>query len=190
MTVDFMRTTIPGYDGPQDSVPDFEGHGLLMCKVCHSRPVKEYGGRGPKPTKCDSCSSTKSTTKVRGKSAELAGRATAVLMQLNGFVALGLAVMQLHLTAGKFREEVTKETFEDTIYNALILDPELCEYICRGGVKSGKVALFVGYGMVLATVFPTAVLELREKAEDRKERKAQREAEERMQMNAEPVWTT
>jgi hypothetical protein len=111
-------------------------------------------------------------------------------MQLNGFVALGLAVMQLHLTAGKFREEVTKETFEDTIYNALILDPELCEYICRGGVKSGKVALIIGYGMVLATVFPTAVLELREKAEDRKERKAQREAEERMQMNAEPVWTT
>lgn len=190
MSLDFIRTTIPGYENPTDEIPDFPG--IDLCKTCHARPVKQYGGRGPRPTKCEECtgkpSSTGTSTRVKGKNAALAAQATTALMQLNNFVALGLLLAQLHQTSAKFREEVSKDAFEDQIYNALLLDPELCEWICRGGVKSGKIALTIAYGMIGASVFPTALMELREKKADREAREAEREEEERRNLNAEPVW--
>lgn len=190
MSIDFQTTTIPGYDSP-DEIPDFDG--ITMCSTCHAAPVKKYGGRGPRPTKCDGCSQTKTSggsPKVKGKNAALAAQATAALMQLNNFVALGIMLMQLQDTARKFREEVSRESFEDTVFNALILDPELCAWICRGGVKSGKIALLIGYGMVGAAVAPVAIAEVRRKKREREEAEEEAEREERRNLQAQPVWET
>lgn len=190
MSIDFQTTTIPGYEVP-DQIPDFAD--VDMCKNCHARPVKKYGGRGPRPTKCEDCSGTSSSggsPKVKGKNAALASQATAALMQLNNFVALGLMLMQMQRTATKFREEAAREMFEDSVYNALVLDPELCAWICRGGVKSGKIALLIAYGLLGASVVPTAMVELREKKADREAQRAEEEAEERRNLNAQPVWQT
>jgi hypothetical protein len=185
MSITFEPTTIPGY-GPPDEIPDFPEYGIKQCEKCHARPKKTYGGRGPRPKFCDECTGAKSgstTSKAKGKDAVLAGKATAALMTLHGFAALGLAVAQLPHTAAKFREEFTRESFEDTVYNALLLDPELCAWICRGGVKSGKIALVIGYLLAGAAVAPTLVVELRDK-------KDARIAAEEEALQAEPVWHT
>jgi hypothetical protein len=193
MSIDFQSTTIPGYDMPPDQIPDFGD--MEMCEKCHAAPKVRYGGRGPKPKYCEDCKGTSKgtsapSTRVKGKNAALAAQATAALMTLNGFVALGLTLAQLHNTSGKFREEASRESFEDSVYNALLLDPELCAWICRGGIKSGKIALFIAYGLLGASVVPTAIVELREKKADRETRQAEEEEEERRNLNARPVWQT
>lgn len=194
MSIDFQATTIPGYTVP-DEVPDFAEYGVEQCEKCHSRPKKAYGGRGPRPKFCDECASTKTSgstgsPKVKGKNAALAAQATTALMTLNGFMALGLVIAQLPQTAAKAREEFTRESFEDTIYNALLLDPELSAWICRGGVKSGKVALIIGYLLAGAAVAPTLLVELREKKADRLYAEEQAAREEARNLNAQPVWQT
>lgn len=191
MSIDFQTTVIPGYE-PPDEIPDFDG--VEMCEKCHARPKARYGGRGPRPKFCEDCKgargSTGGTPKVKGKNALLASQATAALMQLNNFVALGLMLMQMQMTAGKFREETSREAFEDSVYNALVLDPELSAWICRGGVKSGKIALLIAYGLPIAAIIPTAMVELREKKADREARKVEEEEEERRNLDARPVWQT
>jgi hypothetical protein len=111
-------------------------------------------------------------------------------MTLNGFAALGLAVAQLPISSAKFRDEFTRESFEDTIYNALLLDPELCAWICRGGVKSGKIALLIGYLLAGAAVAPTILVELREKKAERLAAEEEAERDAARDLNAEPVWQT
>lgn len=189
MSLDFQTTSIPGYG--TDEIPDFDG--IEMCEKCHAEPKLPYGGRGPRPKLGANCKGQSSgsgggSPKVKGKNAALAQQATAALMQLNNFAALGMMLMQLHDTASKFRVESTRESFEDSVYNALLLDPELCAWICRGGVKSGKIALLIAYGMLGASVIPTAVVEIREKKAERERRQAEQEAEERRNLDATPIW--
>jgi hypothetical protein len=194
MSIVFETTTIPGY-GPPDAVPDFPEYGVEQCERCHARPKKTYSGRGPRPKFCDDCASSGKTAgssapKVKGKNAALAAQATQSLMTLNGFMALGLTIAQLPSTSAKFREEFTRESFEDTIYNALLLDPELCAFICRGGVKSGKIALIIGYALASAAVAPTLMVELRDKKADRLAREEEEARDEARNLNAQPVWQT
>jgi hypothetical protein len=197
MSLTFDRTTIPGYStsDPRDEVPDFPEYGVEQCERCHAEPKLPYGGRGPRPKLGANCKAASggnngSSPKVKGKNAALAAQATTALMTLNGFMALGLVIAQLPSTSAKFREEFTRESFEDTVYNALLLDPELCAFICRGGVKSGKIALIIGYALAGAAVAPTLMVELREKKADRMAAEEEAEQEARQTLNAEQVWQT
>lgn len=161
-------------DLPRDSVP-VTSEVEYPCKNC-GREAGPYGGRGRKPTVCVDCkpkrNGNKSAVKVNGTTANLAAQATQVLCQLNGFMAMGLAAMRMFGTAGAIG--AYDETFREQAYNALLVDPELCKYLLRGGAKSGKVALVAAYGMMAVNVAPVAMEEMKEL---RAQREARREQE-------------
>jgi hypothetical protein len=94
------------------------------------------------------------------RSEKLARQATAVLMQVNGFIIMGAILASMMETAGKLTERTP--VFEDQIYNALVLDPAMCEQILKTGVKSGKVMLLIAIVTHAVAVMPTAVVEFKE----------------------------
>jgi hypothetical protein len=158
---------------PSDSVPELEEI-EYPCKVC-GREAGPYGGRGPKPRLCPEHKKvTKgSTPKVTGTVASQAAQATAVLVQLNGIIAIGAMALGLNATASSIAG--ANDVFEQQAYQALLTDPDLCKLILKGGVKSGKVALGIAYAGMGVSVVPTALMELKEK---KAERLAAKEAEE------------
>lgn len=161
MTLAFADVEIP----QTDSIPELDDGGIeYPCSVC-GKEAGPYGGRGPKPSKCPdhkrTNSKARSAQKVTGAASSLAAQATEVLAQINGFMVLGAMVTGLPQTAGAIAGHDTD--FREQVYAALVVDPELCKYILRAGVKSGKVALFMAYAMMGVAVLPTAVVELREK---------------------------
>jgi hypothetical protein len=160
---------------PPDSTPPLTD-AEYPCRVC-GREAGPYGGRGPKPKYCpEHKKGTKAavrSAKVTGAPANLAAQATGVLVQLNGMLAIGAMAMGLNGTASAIAQ--ANPNFEEQAYQALLTDQDLCKLILKGGVKSAKLSLGIAYVGMGTAVIPTAVMELKEKKE---ERDAKREAEE------------
>lgn len=156
-------------DIPMDTAPELSDV-EYPCQVC-GREAGPYGGRGRKPTRCDEHKKNPvKAGRVTGKSADLANQATAVLVQVNGLLAMGCMATGLFKTASAIGQ--VNPTFEEQARAALMTDPDLCRLILKTGAKSAKFSLGLAYvGMGIA-VGPVAAMELREKATARAERKA------------------
>lgn len=168
--MNFVTATIPD-DIPTDSVPELSDV-EYPCRVC-GKESGPYGGRGRKPVTCEEHRKSKPTgnLKVSGAPDALAKQATAVLVQINGMVALASMGMSLFKTAHAISE--ANPTFEQQAYQALLTDQELCKLILKSGAKSAKLSLAIAYGGLGMAVLPTAVIELKEKKEARAARKAE-----------------
>ena len=151
MTMTLEPTQVP--DGTEDDAPDVDSpgydseapYGYTKSGRIRKRPIgtRTTIGGGP------------------ARSERLARQATAVIVQLNGYTVLGVLAMGMTNTASALAER--QPTFEDNVYNALVLDPALCAIILKAGVKSGKVMLLIAIiGQGLA-VMPTAITEYRER---------------------------
>jgi len=184
MNFDFVDGDIPKDEIPPDVT------GTDLCEKCGLRPKAPYGGRGPRTRLCVECKPGRATaTRMGGKNAALAAQATQALMQLNNFATLGLMMAQLGKTARKWSTEIEEESFRQSLYDALLLDPELCRWICRGGVKSGKIALLICYGMLFASVAPTAIAEVKERREEKEKEQEQASKEDTHVIETQPVWS-
>ena len=142
--------------------------GMDECSVpgCSS-PVKERtGGRGRPPTKCVEHTG-KSTTgaraaSVRGdKDTQLAGKAARVLAQSHAMMGLGIRLLGLPETAGALSDG--EAGFIEAATFALETDPALCRQILSVGGKSSGLALMAAYAMLLSSVVPTAIEEVKAK---------------------------
>lgn len=146
-----------------DTVPPLENV-EYPCEVC-GKEAGPYGGRGRKPKRCDEHKKNQTrkqqSPRITGSAATLAAQATQVLMQMNGFLAIGCMAMQYHATAGSIAQ--ASELFESQVHAALLADTELCKYILKSGSMSSKAALGMAYGSLLFTVLPTAYMEYKEK---------------------------
>jgi hypothetical protein len=160
--LEFVETTVP-----RDSVPpaiDIE----YPCEICGAESGP-YSGRGRKPKKCSTHRVARATadesggerTTRRTANTKLAEIATAKLVQLNGFAALGALLLGFPHTAGAFA--ASEDTFRAYVMTALESDEKLCRTIIKTGGASSGLALFVAYGSLAANVAPVAVAEWREK---------------------------
>lgn len=169
MVMDFQDTVAP------DSVPE-TADVEFACRVCGAE-AGPYGGRGPKPKYCPihkkGSKPAVRAANVTGTAKNLAAQATAVLVQLNSFLAVGAMATGLTGTASAIFE--ANPNFEEQAYQALLTDPEFCKFLLKGGGKSAKVSLAVAYFGMGAMVVPTAITELKEK---KAVRDAKREEEE------------
>lgn len=166
-----MSISFVDEDLPSDLTPPMEFGAEYPCRVC-GKEAGPYGGRGPKPKLCSDhkqgAPKAKSGSAVpRNSNSTLATQATDVLVQLNAGIGLGSMVLGYHQTASAL--STAQEGFREQIYNALLLDPELCKMLLKGGQQSGKVALIIAYGMLGSAVVPVAVLEHKQKMADRKD---------------------
>lgn len=153
---------------PSDATPELEDV-EYPCVVC-GREAGPYSGRGPKPKRCPEHKTSKGTAKtprVAGKDANLAAQATGVLVQLNAMIAMGAAALGLFRTGSAIAE--SNATFETAAYQALLTDPEFCRMILKGGAKSAKVSLALAYGGMGMVVVPTAMQELKERRDAKRE---------------------
>lgn len=150
---------------PNDEAPSDVDHVIQYpCEVC-GREAGPYSGRGRKPRFCaeHKKNPVQSTTRnANQKNVVLASQAADVLARLNDMLAVGAMVVQYPETASVIA--AANPGFRQQAYEALLLDPELCKAIMRGGAMSGKAALIVAYGMFAATVGSAAVLEYRRKS--------------------------
>jgi hypothetical protein len=169
--MDFEDVTIP-----VDTVPELNDV-EYPCRVC-GKEAGPYGGRGPKPKLCEEHKKQPKgagVKRVTGSPANLAGQASAVLVQLNGMLAIGAMALGLHGTASAIA--ASNGNFEEQAYQALLTDSELCRLILKGGVKSAKVSLAIAYAGMATAVVPTAVMEVKElKAERDLKRQAEEDA--------------
>lgn len=168
MTITFEPASIPD-DYPTDSIPetsDIE----YPCDIC-GKEAGPYSGRGRKPKKCAEHRKVPSsgTKRVTGAPANLAAQATAVLVQVNGMMAIGLMATQFHRTAHALAE--ANSSFEPQAYQALLTDPDLCKLILKSGGASGKVSLALAYVGLAMTIAPAAMGEYAEKKAEREARK-------------------
>lgn len=139
------------------------------CKKC-GREAGPYGGRGPKPSLCADCKPTRGGTRSganrRTQNDALAAQAATVLEQLNQMIAVGAMVIGLNATASAIAHN--NGAFKENAFEALKTDPELCKFICKGGVKSGKLALGIAYASFGTQVVPVAIAEIKVKREERR----------------------
>jgi hypothetical protein len=159
-----------------DSVPPMDDV-EYPCEVC-GRESGPYSGRGRRPTKCrEHKRQTRSTSGASRRTTNdaLAAQASAVLEQLNGVFAIGLMVVGFNMTASALA--ANNDAFKENAFEALKTDPDLCKLICKGGVKSGKVALGIAYASLGTQVVPVAVQEFKAKREERRVRMEAMEAE-------------
>ncbi len=171
MTIVFDNATIPD-DIPPDRTPEVTDV-EYPCQVC-GREAGPYSGRGRKPKFCDDHKKTKPTgtsRKVGGQPAALATQATAVLVQVNGLMAIGLMSMQMYKTAHALSD--ANSTFEESAYQALLSDPKLCQLILKSGGVSGKMSLAMAYAGLGMAIAPAAMEEIQVKRQARADRKAQ-----------------
>ncbi len=124
---------------------------------------------GPEPTRLPPSWSKSKTpsTRTRGPmpaSESQARAAAALLAKGNSLIGLSLGFAGLPMTSAQLAE--ANEGFEEQAYEALLTDPALCRKILSGGAMSGKVALILAYGMLGASVAPTAVMEVRKRREE------------------------
>lgn len=166
---DTPLTGIVDTDSLPDMAPVAANPDGLHCQVCGVEIFRKPGARGRPPTKCDAHKKASSST-GRGSSSGMrqshvrkAEQAADVLCQINAWAGAGLMIAQLPGTASEFagREEV----FRGQALNALLLDEKLCDMILRGGQKSGAAALLMAYTMMLGSVVPMAIMEIRERRE-------------------------
>jgi hypothetical protein len=148
------------------------------CEVC-GREAGPYSGHGRKPKKCSihkrSSAGTRSSAGRKTTNDALAAQASAVLEQLNGVLAIGAMALGFNMTASAIAGN--NEAFRENAFEALKTDPDLCKLICKGGVKSGKVALGIAYASFGTQVVPVAMGEFRMKREERRVKMEAMEAE-------------
>lgn len=159
----FSDTHIPQDEKPASSYE-------YACETCGTE--LSYGGRGRKPKFCEDHKPNRAkgdgTHRSRtstGKNAQLAAQATAVLLQINGYVAMGLMLASMRETASALGG--AQDGFESTTYEALLTDPDLCKTILKAGTTSGKVALAISYLMLGAAVVPVGIVEYKQIKADR-----------------------
>lgn len=171
MTMTFVDEDLD--DIPPDYAPPDLSDVEYPCEVC-GRESGPYGGRGRKPKRCpEHKKNPVKSAKVTGAAGTLANQATAVLVQVNGLLAMGAMATGMFGTASAIAQ--ANETFKEQAHAALVTDPDLCRLILKTGAKSAKLSLGLAYlGMGIA-VGPTAVMEVRNKQQARAERKAAEE---------------
>ena len=174
--LDFIDAAVPDgvFEAP-DSAPPL-ANVEYPCKGC-GKEAGPYSGRGRKPVHCKECKPRRSTAsgtpKVSGSAANLAAQATAVLVQLNGMIALGVAAVGMFGTGRAIAD--ANSMFEQQAYAALSTDPEFCKMILKSGAKSAKLSLALAYGGLGMAVGPVAIQELKEKKAARQARQAEDE---------------
>ena len=144
-----------------DELPD--GMGPRCEEPGCVEPVAAYGGRGRRPTKCDTHRGSKGSKTVSGGRAntKLAHQAACVLAQTHAMKALGIHFLGMPKTASSIG--MAETSFIEMATEALESDPGMCRVILRLGTKSSKIALLMVYGQFLAAVVPIAVMEYQEK---------------------------
>lgn len=159
-----------------DSIPPVDDV-EFPCEVC-GREAGPYSGRGPKPKKCADHkrpTTTRSNATRRTTNDALAAQAATVLEQLNQMIAVGAMVVGLNGTASAIARN--NDAFKENAFEALKTDPELCKFICKGGVKSGKLALGIAYASFGSQIVPVAIEEIKVKREERRVRMEAMESE-------------
>lgn len=158
----------------QDETPEISGVPEFSCEVCGVELT--YGGRGRKPKFCDEHKRTNTTRRssTSGMGNEkLAAAALDVLVQGNNILAMCAMLAQLYGTASAISER--EDAFRVQALEALKMDPGLCRTILKAGATGGKAALAVAYGMMLLSIAPVTIGELKAKKEAREA--AEQEAE-------------
>lgn len=162
MTVDQLFG-VPVVPLAEDAPPLFDNEPEFTCQMCGI--ALEYGGRGRKPKYCDAhrrrSASTGTRSATAGSNDKLAAMAVDVLCQGNAAITVGLMLVRLNQTASELATR--DDAFRAQAYEALKLDPALCKVILKGGASSGKVALMIAYAMMLASVAPTFISEMKER---------------------------
>ncbi len=171
MTITFTDTEIPTDSFPMDNAPELSDV-EYPCEVC-GRESGPYGGRGRKPKRCSEHKKNKTSVRVTGNTTQLAEQATAVLVQMNGLMAMGAMAMGLMGTASAIAQANTP--FEEQAKAALTTDPDLCRLILKTGKTSAKFSLGLAYAGMAMAVGPTAYMEVSTKRRERAERKAAEE---------------
>ena len=152
----------PEGNPPPDDVPpsDFE----YACQTCGVELV--YSGRGRHPKYCDEHKGKSSTGTARANtgSGNLAKQAAGVLEETNALIAgaMMLLPMPYNLLDTGMALATANETFVIRAEKALASNPKLCKFILKGGALSGQLALVAAYGVLVGSVLPTAIQELRE----------------------------
>lgn len=118
--------------------------------------------RKRRPHSRGSSASPSSTGPVSGRSKaseSQARSAAALLAQMNVFVSGSVMLLGMPLTGQAINE--ANDQFRDMAYEALVMDPALCRKILSAGGSSGKAALIMAYGMLVMSIVPTGVMEIR-----------------------------
>lgn len=172
MTITFSDTELPTDSFVPDTVPELSDV-EYPCEVC-GREAGPYGGRGRKPKRCPDHKKNpvKSARSSAGNEA-LAAQATAVLVQLNGIMAMGAMAFGMFGTASAIAK--ANEPFEAQARAALATDPDLCRLLTKTGAASGKLMLAMAYAGMGIAVGPVAAMEVQEMKRKRAERKASEE---------------
>jgi hypothetical protein len=90
-----------------------------------------------------------------------------MLAQVNNLVCMSLAMAGLPQTGASLAE--SNGQFESMALEALRTDPALCKKILSAGATSGRTALFMAYGYLAMSAFPTARAEFKDAREKRLE---------------------
>jgi len=108
-------------------------------------------------------SATSSTGSRRMPASDSSARAAAALLaQLNQMIAMGITMAAGLPNTGNAILEGNKR-FEETAFQALQTDPQLCKKILSVGATSGKAGLVMAYGMLGMSIVPAATAEIRER---------------------------
>ena len=176
-------TDIPLFEDGVAEIPKFPGTDKpppssheLHCEVCGKE--LSYSGKGRKPKYCDehkrSSSSSSNTGTKKNSNAQLAAQAADALVSVNSLVVMGLMFAQFGDTASEISKR--EDAFREQAYQALLTDPALCKSILRAGQTSGKISLLIAYGMLGASVAPTAMVEVNEKRDARAKAREEKES--------------
>lgn len=152
---------VPGDEPMPDDAPasDFE----YACQTCGVELF--YGGRGRHPKFCDEHKGKTATNSKRNTgSGNLAKQAAAVLEETNALIAgaMMLLPMPYNLMDTGMALAEANDAFVIKAEKALNSSPKLCRFILKGGAISGQLALVTAYGVMVGTILPTAIAELRE----------------------------
>jgi hypothetical protein len=143
-----------------DAAPasDFE----YACQTCGVE--LSYSGRGRHPKYCDEHKKTGSTKRASSGSGNLAKQAAAVLEQTNALIAGAMMLMPRPYNLANTGVALAEANDEFVVRaeKALQSNPKLCKFILKGGAISGQFGLVTAYGLLVGSVLPTAMQELRE----------------------------
>lgn len=167
MTVSITMERVPLTED-DDPTPDMIPPSSDVEYPCHTcgQEAGPYGGRGPKPKYCELHKRGKKTApKARTSNTGMATDATEIIAQARGMLMLGVLLAGFTGTASGMAER--EQRFRDSIYNALLTDPKLCQSILRMGSKTGHLAFYTAIGMDLAAIAPMAYMEYKLKMAQR-----------------------
>ena len=164
---------IPDIDDP-DAEIEVEEIPAIVCAYPGCKEQLVYYGKGRKPKFCTDHKNGKVTaasltaqSRVKGTNQQLAAQASEVLAKTNSLAMLAILAFGMPLTAKTIAEH--NEQFKDSAYEALLLDPKLCNQILATGGKTAGLALFMAYGQLGMFVVPLAITEFKEKRATKRE---------------------